>query len=254
MAFLLLILLVLVKLLIVGDYIATDDAQGTWVLALSRLLLVEVLGLDWASLSMHLSMEQGAVAARVLNLLWIIIWSIGIMAQSASKLASWLDRPLVLLILILSLSRWLDIDRLDILVRWILRILVILLPIGGLHSTTSSWTQSRWLMHQTDLVLHDVYRVHVLIQLSRVDEAWIIHGLQMIHICWSRSNKELLLVGASSWVRSILALVRGSVLLLHLHVAVFVLLIRMCERGTHRLVIPPRLLVWKAALCSWGVR
>jgi hypothetical protein len=25
-------------------------------------------------------------------------------------------------------------------------------------------------MHQTDLVLHDVYRVHVLIQLSRVDE------------------------------------------------------------------------------------
>lgn len=76
----------------------------------------------------------------------------------------------------------------------------------------------------------------------------------MIHICWSRSNKELLLVGASSWVHSILALVRGSVLLLHLHVAVFILLIRMCKRGTHRLVIPRRLLVWKAALCSWGVR
>jgi len=29
MAFLLLILLALVKLLIVGDYVATDDAQGT---------------------------------------------------------------------------------------------------------------------------------------------------------------------------------------------------------------------------------
>ena len=254
MAFLLLVLLTLVKLLIVGDYVATDDAQGTWVLALSRLLLVEVLGLDWASLSMHLPMEQGAVAACVLNLLRIIIWNIGVMAQPASKLATWLDRPLVLLILVLSLSWWLDIDRLDILVRWILRILVILLPIGGLHSATSSWTQSRWLVHQTDLVLHDVHRVHVLIQLSRVDEPWIIHGLQMIHIRWSRSNKELLLVGTSSRVHSILALVRGSVLLLHLHVAVFVLLIRMCQRSTYRLVIPRGLLVWKAALCSWGVR
>ena len=160
------------------------------------------------------------------------------MAHSASKLTAWLSTGLILGLLVIL---WLlDLDCFDAFIIVLLLFSVVLighillstwtihaaLPLHLLLSTTARWTQSRWLMHQIDLVLHHVDWIHVLVYWICIHKTRTIQILHMIHISGGWPNEKLLLL-LSILLASIgiLTLIRGSCLLLHLHVSIFILLI-----------------------------